>query len=229
MARTGVGGAFPAVCQPTGRGVGKTSAPCGDRTHRPDTPQRAGETANHRRSDACGGDCPRAERPAGGRVAQRGLGKAGRADHPIRGPGARLGAPREASAPEHIPPDLVVDQWTSDAESSSPPDFLLRHDLWTTFRRLMMSQITSTISTAWDFTPKSGGIWIFLSTWPLAPAPPRNPLDAGGRPSGRRRGALSVQRPLPRDGAAATACASDPHDRVKASPDVRCYTRVGSW
>ena len=29
----------------------------------------------------------------------------------------------------HIPPDLVVDQWTSDAESSSPPDFLLRHDL----------------------------------------------------------------------------------------------------
>ena len=25
----------------------------------------------------------------------------------------------------HIPPDLVVDPWTSDAESSSPPDFLL--------------------------------------------------------------------------------------------------------
>jgi hypothetical protein len=47
----------------------------------------------------------------------------------------------------HIPPDLVVDQWTSDAESSSPPDFLLRYDLGTTFRRLMMSQITSTIST----------------------------------------------------------------------------------
>ena len=59
----------------------------------------------------------------------------------------------------HIPPDLVVDPWTSDAESSSPPDFLLRHDLWTTFRRLMMSQITSTISTSWDFTTKSGGIW----------------------------------------------------------------------
>src|SRR5215510_14568872 len=55
----------------------------------------------------------------------------------------------------HIPPDLVVDPWTSDAESSSPPDFLLRHDLWTTFRRLMMSQITSTISTAWDLTTKS--------------------------------------------------------------------------
>jgi hypothetical protein len=59
----------------------------------------------------------------------------------------------------HIPPDLVVDQWASDAESGSPPDFLLRHDLWTTFRRLMMSQITSTISTVWDFTTKSGGIW----------------------------------------------------------------------
>jgi hypothetical protein len=59
----------------------------------------------------------------------------------------------------HIPPDLVVDQWTSDAESSSPPYFLLRHDLSTTCRRLMMSQITSTISTVWDFTTKSGGIW----------------------------------------------------------------------
>jgi hypothetical protein len=55
----------------------------------------------------------------------------------------------------HIPPDLVVDQWASDAESGSPPDFLLRHDLWTTFRRLMMSQITSTISTVWDF-PRNG-------------------------------------------------------------------------
>ena len=54
--RTGVGGALPHACQPTGRGVGKTSAPCGDTTGGPDAPQRSGETSNHRRSDARGGD-----------------------------------------------------------------------------------------------------------------------------------------------------------------------------
>jgi hypothetical protein len=57
-----------------------------------------------------------------------------------------------------LPPDLVVDQWVS-VESSSPRDFLLLHDLWTTFRHLLWSQITSAISTACDFITKSGGIW----------------------------------------------------------------------
>ena len=36
----------------------------------------------------------------------------------------------------HIPSDLVVDQGPVDAETSSPLDFLLLHDLWTTLRRL---------------------------------------------------------------------------------------------
>jgi hypothetical protein len=35
----------------------------------------------------------------------------------------------------HIPSDLVVDQGPVDAETSSPLDFLLLHDLWTTLRR----------------------------------------------------------------------------------------------
>jgi hypothetical protein len=47
----------------------------------------------------------------------------------------------------------------SNVESRSPRDFLLLHDLWTTFRHLLWSQITSAISMAWDFTTKSGGIW----------------------------------------------------------------------
>jgi hypothetical protein len=55
----------------------------------------------------------------------------------------------------------VVDQWVSNVESSSPHDFLLRHDLWTTFRHLLWSQITSATSMAWDFTTKSGGMWLF--------------------------------------------------------------------
>src|ERR687892_2694195 len=62
----------------------------------------------------------------------------------------------------HIPSDLVVDQWVSNVESSSPRDFLLLHDLWTMFRHLLWSQITSAISMAWDFTTKSGGIWDFF-------------------------------------------------------------------
>src|SRR5713101_5006593 len=61
----------------------------------------------------------------------------------------------------HIPSDLVVDQWTSDVEGSSTLDFLFLHDVWTTFGRLICHKITSTISTAWNFTTKSGGIWIF--------------------------------------------------------------------
>jgi hypothetical protein len=62
----------------------------------------------------------------------------------------------------HIPSDLVVAQWVSNVESSSPRDFLLLHDLWTTFRHLLWSQIISAISTACDFTTKSGGIWKFM-------------------------------------------------------------------
>jgi hypothetical protein len=59
----------------------------------------------------------------------------------------------------HIPSDLVVDQWVSNVESSSPRDFLLLHDQWTTFLHLLGPQITSAISMVWDFTSKSGGIW----------------------------------------------------------------------
>ena len=33
--------------------------------------------------------------------------------------------------------DLVVNHWTSDVESRSPLDFLLRHALWTPFGHLM--------------------------------------------------------------------------------------------
>src|SRR6516165_1356587 len=87
MARTGIGGALPHACPPTGRGVGNTSAPCGGKTGGADAPPRSGETSNHRRSDARGGDDPRAHRAPGRRVAQRDLGKAGRAENPIRGPG----------------------------------------------------------------------------------------------------------------------------------------------
>src|SRR5712691_11564973 len=58
--------------------------------------------------------------------------------------------------------DLVVDQWTSDVEGSSTRDFLFLHDVWTTFGRLICHKITSTISTAWNFTTKSGGICFYL-------------------------------------------------------------------
>jgi len=46
----------------------------------------------------------------------------------------------------HIPPNLVVDHWTSDGESRSHRDDLLLHDVWTTSNRLSGSKITSTIS-----------------------------------------------------------------------------------
>jgi hypothetical protein len=58
----------------------------------------------------------------------------------------------------HIPPDLVVDPWTSDGESASHRHFLFRQDVWMLFRRQISEEITSTISTAWYFTTKSGGM-----------------------------------------------------------------------
>src|SRR5713101_7839841 len=72
----------------------------------------------------------------------------------------------------HIPSDLVVDQWTSDVEGSSTLDFLFLHDVWTTFGRLICHKITSTISTAWNFTTKFGGMCNFLivGMWPDAAA-----------------------------------------------------------
>jgi hypothetical protein len=66
----------------------------------------------------------------------------------------------------HIPSDLVVDQWVSNVESSSPRDFLLLHAPWTTFRHLLWSQITPAISMAWDFTTKSGGICVWRPAEP---------------------------------------------------------------
>src|SRR5262245_37792929 len=56
----------------------------------------------------------------------------------------------------HIPSDLVVDQWVSNVESSSPRDFLLLHDLWTAFRHLLWSQISPAISMAWNLPLNSG-------------------------------------------------------------------------
>src|SRR4051812_8332748 len=41
----------------------------------------------------------------------------------------------------HIPPDLVVVQWTSDGESGSYRDFLFRQDVWTMFRRQISEKI----------------------------------------------------------------------------------------
>src|SRR5687768_15492489 len=55
--------------------------------------------------------------------------------------GIKLGkAKRGGYRKFHIPSDLVVDQWVSNVESSSPRDVLLLHDLWTTFRHLLWSQ-----------------------------------------------------------------------------------------
>jgi hypothetical protein len=47
----------------------------------------------------------------------------------------------------------------SEGESNSHRDSLVLHDRETTFRRLMGSQITSTLSTVGDLTTQSGGIW----------------------------------------------------------------------
>src|SRR5882724_8528450 len=46
-----------------------------------------------------------------------------------------------SSASFQTPPDLVVDHWTSDVESSSPLDFRLLHAMWTPFGCLMSYKI----------------------------------------------------------------------------------------
>jgi hypothetical protein len=57
----------------------------------------------------------------------------------------------------------VVDQWSSEGESSLILDFLFLHSVWTTFDRLISDKITPAISTPCDFTTKSGGIWESLA------------------------------------------------------------------
>jgi hypothetical protein len=105
LERPGVGRALAHACHPPGGGGGKTAAACGDPTAGPDAPQRAGATAQHRRSTARGGPCPRAHSASGGRMAPRRLGQAGRAEHAIGGPGARFSAPRAARDPANpLPP-----------------------------------------------------------------------------------------------------------------------------
>src|SRR5882672_11106474 len=64
----------------------------------------------------------------------------------------------QTSSDAQTPPDLVVDHWTSDVESSSPLDFRLLHAMWTPFGCLMSYKIRPIISVVCDFTTKSGGI-----------------------------------------------------------------------
>jgi hypothetical protein len=64
--------------------------------------------------------------------------------------------PMELSAPSRY-----ATRWASDGESGSHRHFLFRQDVWTMFRRQISEEITSTISTAWYFTTKSGGIGFF--------------------------------------------------------------------
>jgi hypothetical protein len=54
--------------------------------------------------------------------------------------------------------DLVVDQWTSAVESSSPLDFLSLHTMRTPFGCLISYRIMSILSVGCDFTTQSGGI-----------------------------------------------------------------------
>ena len=97
--------ARPHACPPTDHGVRNTSEPCRATTGGLDASQRAGETAQHRRSAARGGPCPRAPRASGGWVAPRDRGKAGGAEHPRRRPRARLLTPRQAGAAANpLPP-----------------------------------------------------------------------------------------------------------------------------
>src|SRR2546422_5046887 len=77
----------------------------------------------------------------------------------------RITSPLAAPGKFQTPPDLVVDHWTSDVESSSPLDFLLLHAMWTPCGCLMSYEIMSIISVACDFTTKSGGIWTVLLCW----------------------------------------------------------------
>ena len=62
----------------------------------------------------------------------------------------------------HIPPDLVVDQWAFDGESSSHRPSLLQDDVWTTLCPRISEKITLALSIAWHFTTKSGGICVFF-------------------------------------------------------------------
>jgi len=98
--RNGCWWCAPSCMQPNRPRVGKTSVPGGDKTRGPHAPQRAGETANHRRSDAHGGHCPRAQGASGGGVAQRDMDKQVEQTTHYVGRGARLCAPREAGGPE---------------------------------------------------------------------------------------------------------------------------------
>ena len=89
MERTGVGGTLSHACHPTGRGVGNTAAPCRDQTGGPDAPRGRGK--RHITDEATlveAIDLVLKEYRVA--VAQRDMGKAGRADHPIRRPRARL-------------------------------------------------------------------------------------------------------------------------------------------
>ena len=90
LERTGLGGAIARPCGPPGGGPGKTSGACGAKAGGPHASSRAGQTPAHRRSDPGGGDCPGAPGAAGGGLAHRGLGTAGRAADPLRRPGPRL-------------------------------------------------------------------------------------------------------------------------------------------
>ena len=61
------------------------------------------------------------------------------------------------------PPGHRMEGGVSTVEMATPLDLISKvvfsswlHDLWTTFGRLMRSQITSTISTVWNFTTRSG-------------------------------------------------------------------------
>jgi len=56
----------------------------------------------------------------------------------------------------HIPPDLVVDQWAFDGESSSHRPSLLQDDVWTMLCPRISEKITLALSIAWHFTTKSG-------------------------------------------------------------------------
>src|SRR5215470_2436175 len=54
--------------------------------------------------------------------------------------------------------NLVVAHWTSAVESTSPLDFLWRHDLWMLCGCLMSYKIRPIISATCDFTTKFDGI-----------------------------------------------------------------------
>jgi hypothetical protein len=61
--------------------------------------------------------------------------------------------------------DLVVDQGACDGEGSSNCVFLFPRDIGAMLHRQISEEIISTISRAWHFTTKSGGIWKFLTKY----------------------------------------------------------------